>query len=752
MSIANVRRCLLASWLALAGSTAFAQDVLVPIENVVDVSNGFGHTCALDTSGVVWCWGNNMEGQLGLGDYWSTATPRPVRGLPGAAVAISSGKTHSCAVAAGGVWCWGANFSGELGTAVGEAGSPSPVAVAGLPGAATDVTVGDRSSCAIVSGAAWCWGDNTFGSLGDGTGQNSATPVAVEGLGSGVTQIAAGVLHTCAIANGGAKCWGNNFSGQVGDGVSGQVVLAASQVAGLTTGVIAIAAGATHTCAIVAAGAVKCWGENGNGQLGTDAVGQSGVPVAATGLTVPARDLATGALHTCVTGTDDTPRCWGGNSYSQLGIGEGHDSNVAVVPIGLTAAVRSVDTRGFHSCALRNDGRVACWGFNAYGQAGEGSAMLRTAPVAVPIANVGALAAGAAHTCAVASGGVQCWGYNGEGAIGTGEATLYVSTPFAIPGLAAGATAVTAGFDHTCAVVDGGVWCWGNNEYGQLGDGSNNNADAPVAVKGLASGVTQISAGGNQTCAVQNGDVLCWGYGGAGVLANGTTNDTNSPLPTVGLDGVVTSLSIAQNHGCAIVADAAKCWGIADAGQLGNGSSSGFSPTPVAVQGLGAGSGVTAISSGYNHTCAVANGAATCWGYDGYGQLGNGILNDTQLTPAPVSGLDAGVVAIAAGDDTTCAVQHGSVLCWGGDYDGDVGNGGPPRSQRLVPTHVIGLAARAAGRVVISGTHACATTTGDGLACWGDDFLGALGIGRELIVGAPDAVVLDDRIFAGGFD
>lgn len=743
------RLCLVAPWVWFAAQ-ASAQDVLVPLAGATTVASGFGHSCALKTDGAVMCWGRNADGQLGTGDYWSTATPVPVRGLPGAASAIATGKTHSCAIVSGAVWCWGANLSGELGSGIGTGDTAVPVAVSGLPPGATAVAAGDTFTCAVVAGAAWCWGDNTLGSLGDGSGVGGPAPVAVSGLGAGVTQISAGVFHACAIAGGAAKCWGNNGSGQVGNGVTGGFEPTPVQVIGLAAGVVSISASAIHSCAVAAGGVVKCWGSNGNGQLGTDAVSSSNVPVDATGLTAPARTVVTGALHTCVVGTDDTSRCWGSNLYSQLGDGEGPDSNVAVVSPGLAGNAQNVSSHGYHTCVLRTDGGVWCWGFNAYGQSGDGSREWRTQPVAVAVTDVGALAAGAAHTCAVVGGGVSCWGFNGEGAVGTGRASLSVPLPFAIPQLSIGATAVAAGYDHSCAVVNGGVWCWGNNEKGQLGDGTNNNADEPVAVKGLASGVTRIEAGGNRSCAVQNGDVLCWGYNANGELANGTTVDTNSPLPAVGLDGTIDSLSLGPNHGCAVVNGAAKCWGLNDSGQLGNGAGSGFTATPIPVQGLA--SGVTAISAGYSHSCAIVGGAAKCWGYDGYGQLGNGILNDTQLTPSAVTGLDAGVTAIAAGDDATCAVHDGSVLCWGGDYEGDLGNGGTPRTVRLVPTWAIGLANRAGGLVAINGTHACATTTGGGLSCWGDDLLGGLGIGRQVIVGTPGTVVLDDRIFDNGVD
>ena len=261
---------------------------------------------------------------------------------------------------------------------------------------------------------------------------------------------------------------------------------------------------------------------------------------------------------------------------------------------------------------------------------------------------------------------------------------------------------------------------------------------------------TRKASSASASSSLRNGGVWCWGYNGNGELGDGTTVDRLQPVAVVGMASGVTDIEAGANHTCAIQGGAAKCWGLNTDGQLGLGTNDGFRATPQPVATLD--SGVTRISPGISHTCAIQNGAAKCWGYDGYAALGNGIVNDHQYSPDAVSGFDSGVTEIVAGDDISCAVRFGSVWCWGADYSGDLGNGGGVRSLRALPVAVIGLAGKAAGPLAIGGTHACAATTDGGLRCWGDDYLGALGIGRVVISGGPLTVVRQDRLFADGHD
>ena len=361
----------------------------------------------------------------------------------------------------------------------------------------------------------------------------------------------------------------------------------------------AISAGGSHTCAVTASGGALCWGLNFDGQLGDGSHEDSPAPVAVAGLASGVSAIASGGAHSCALTTAGAALCWGWNANGQLGDGSVTDSASAVKVSGLGSAPIAIAAGGAHSCALLHGGAVQCWGFNAYGQLGDGS----TTDSAVPVSVVGlgagvvALAAGNAHTCALTgAGAVQCWGYGYYGQLGDGAETQDSVSPVAVKGLAAPATAIAHGGTHSGAVVAGDVWCWGNNQVGQLGNAScastdvseNSCVDSPVAVQvvGLDGGVTAITAGEAHTCAIAGGSAFCWGWNIDGQLGNGVTADSPVPVAVSHLGAGARAISAGDLQTCAIVAGGAvACWGGDVDGQLGNGSSVGTA-VPGAVTGL----------------------------------------------------------------------------------------------------------------------------------------------------------------------
>jgi len=261
---------------------------------------------------------------------------------------------------------------------------------------------------------------------------------------------------------------------------------------------------------------------------------------------------------------------------------------MAVTTQGVSGAL-AVDADGDATCALVPGSLVKCWGNNSFG--GIGSSMIGVSsgvPITVNITNVTGLgsAHGAAHACAIRSDGtVWCWGNNDGGQLGDAMASGNLSsTPVRALGVA-NATAVAAGFEHTCALLSGGtVVCWGGNDSGQLGNGTlSAPVFTPATVSGLT-GVRAIAAALSTTCALlSNGSVKCWGSNANGQLGDGTTNPSSSvPVSASGLSGV-TVLSVSNGHACALLPDGtARCWGANSAGQLGNGEA-GYAATPVAV-------------------------------------------------------------------------------------------------------------------------------------------------------------------------
>lgn len=348
-----------------------------------------------------------------------------------------------------------------------------------------------------------------------------------------------------------------------------------------------------------------------------------------------------------------------------------------------------------------------------------------------PSPAITAITAGIAHTCALtAEGGVVCWGANWWGQLGDGS-TGFRPVPVAVTGLSAGVEAIAAGDNHTCALMRGGrVTCWGLNTYGQLGNGTATGSSVPVAVAGLPAGVTAIAANGWHTCArTSGGSVLCWGANYAGQTDAGWHRSL-VPVDVTGLVGGFTAAS-GRNHTCALTAaGGATCWGYNNVGQLGNGITdtahkTGFAP--VAVVGLSR--GVSAISAGDSHTCAITEGGLVCWGYNLHGELGNRTRVNSNL-PVEVSGPLAGTRAIAAGDSHTCALtSSGGVACWGGNYVGQLGNGARVNSPAAVAVSGLasGIVAIAAGS-----SHTCALTARGRVRCWGANDYGQIGDGTTV--------------------
>ena len=342
--------------------------------------------------------------------------------------------------------------------------------------------------------------------------------------------------------------------------------------------------------------------------------------------------------------------------------------------------VSVIEPAGGFTCALFLDGMVKCVGNNFNGQLGDGTTTSRTTPAAVSglASGVKVMYAGTGHACAITSaGGVKCWGWNLYGQLGDGTTTDR-TTPVDVAGLTSGVTSIAPGGLFTCALTSsGGVKCWGNNDNGELGDGTTTSRATPVDVIGLTSGVTAISAGYYSVCALTTaGGIKCWGLNMEGLLGDGSQTDRNTPVDVIGLTSGMAAISTGENHTCALTsAGGVKCWG--------NYNTDGMAHlTPVDVSGLT--SGVAAVSSGNLYTCALtSSGGVKCWGDNGEGQLGDGTITNRN-TPVDVIGLTSGVTAISAGCTHTCAITSaGGVKCWGDNSVGQLGDG--TSTDRLTP-------------------------------------------------------------------
>jgi len=664
-----------------------------------------------------------------LGAVLTWSKPAPARAGDSAAAvagadAISAGGSSSCVLKGGGVWCWADNEFGQLGNGT-YIESHVPMVVSGLTSGVTALSAGGQHTCAIKDGGAWCWGLNDYGALGNNSTAGRVLPVSVFGLSNGVTAISAGLDHTCAIKDGGAWCWGRNEFGRLGNNSTTESHVPIA-VSGLTSGVTAISAGDLNTCAVKDGGA-WCWGLNTLGQTGDNSTVDRHVPVAVSGLTSGVSAVSVGRAHACGL-KDGGAWCWGWNGAGQLGDATTTDSQVPVAVSGLSSGVIAISLGGPHSCAVKNGG-AKCWGLNWDGNLGDGTTSDSSVPVAVSGLGSGvtAIDAGYNHTCVLEDAVARCWGLNDYGQLGNGTATES-HVPVTVVGLPmSSVSAISAGAFHTCALKDSGAWCWGKNVYGQLGDGTTTDAAVPVAVSGLGSGVAAISAGWLHTCALKDGGVWCWGHDVNGELGNGTISDSGVPVAVLGLTSGVSSISASGFYTCATRDGQAWCWGYNGSGQLGNGTTA-DSSVPAAVSGLAG--GVTAIATGRDHTCAIQDGSVRCWGYNGYGQLGDGSTTSSNVSVV-ATGMGSGVSAVTANaafsvfGDRTCALKNGVAWCWGQNVDGELGDGTTTAS--LVPVAVTGLS-NGVRAISDGGYHGCALKDG-GAWCWGSNALGQLGDG-----------------------
>lgn len=362
-----------------------------------------------------------------------------------------------------------------------------------------------------------------------------------------------------------------------------------------------------------------------------------------------------------------------------------------------------------HSCAILSDNNAYCWGEGAWGALGTNSTSDSNVPTPVYTGHrlsgktIKQIATGDYHTCAIASDDkIYCWGYGVKGELGNSfNVQVNEPTPITDSGVVAGKkmTQIAAGFNHNCALdSDGKVYCWGENNYGELGDNSTTSSNVPVATSMTEFGgkrVKQIVAGFYYTCALTtDGSVFCWGTTANGRIGTGQTSGYSTRPVQISFGGkTVESISGHATHACAVISGSQElyCWGKNNRGQIGNGSTSdSYSPSPVLVSGLlGGGKTIKQVKASYDHTCVlISNGDVYCWGAGDKGQLGNGSTSDS-MSPVKVNmpsiTADNTIREIYSGNNFACALTtRGYAYCWGENWHYQLGNGSS--SNALTPT------------------------------------------------------------------
>lgn len=711
---------------------------------------GAEHACAVRHDGGILCWGSNGAGQLGTAGLWAETqgvhrTPVPVQAeVPFTQVA--AGREHTCALdQAGAAWCWGANDRGQLGDGS-FTRSDRPVAVSGGR-TWVKLAAGLDHTCGLdAEGSVACWGHGANGQLGDGTASTTATPVAVvEGV--RFAEITAGGFTSCGLdARGGAHCWGDLPWNAASSTVRSALPVAMPGAVPFTT----VAVGLEHVCGLDGAGGAHCAGRNGLGQLGDSTLTAAGTPRRVVGGRAY-RSIAAGAYHTCAVGGDGVTDCWGRNVRGELG--DGMAGGVRSVPaavegghrfeeVALTFGAAPVipGSGGGGTCARAEEGALYCWGANGSGELGTASTEWTTAPA--PVARhepVDVWEAGLYHSCLIdAEGETRCSGTGADGQLGDGRRASG-SRPVTVAGAHA-FRQISGGRTTTCAVhADGSAWCWGG---GALGSGVP-ASDVPVRVAG-GEAWTQVSvsrASGSHACGVTTeGRVRCWGENGFGQLGDSSRVDRAEPVD-VRVQGRFVQVVSGNRSTCALREDGqAFCWGYNQYGAVGDGTTL-HRTTPAPVAG---GLTFTQLSMRDRHVCALdTDGGAWCWGKGDLGELGTGAVAHSSV-PAPVAGGRSFVQLATGGGEIsanarghTCALDpEGRVWCWGPNARGQLGDG--TTTSRPAPMAVVGGPRFVS--VTAGGFFTCARDTEGRPWCWGDGGQGQFGAPHLFHVLTPKPV------------
>ena len=645
----------------------------------LDVALGQSFSCALEAPGSIACWGSNSYGQIGDGTAKSRPVPTPVQGGLTDFVSFDAGSSHVCAIRSdGSLYCWGHNKDGQLGVGS-NADASSPTLVSAGPW--TSVSAGADFSCAVRSDhSLWCWGLGSSRQLGNGQKVSSNVPIQEGTNGLDWSTVAAGNGFTCALKMNGARwCWGTNYAGQAGNGAFADVTTPTQVDMDATWSAIATADAAG--CGL-RAGALSCWGDGSVGQTAQPGAETISNVVTPAGAESDWKVVAGGSRFFCGLRQGGRLSCWGSATRGATGLGYSSD-RASPSPVGSDLDWSAVQVQTDDGCGIHATGKLSCWGRNIAGEIGDGTTTTRPTPVDVGAGKTWKrVGVGRTHSCGIANDGgadaMYCWGSDNYGEAGNGAGSTPSLTPAPIaasPGNSSPYADLAVGSSHTCAIrADKSLWCWGRNNYGQLGDGTTSNQSAPTQV-GAATDWASITTAGETTCGLRSGGILwCWGRNDNGQLGLGLP-DAQLSAPAQ-LSGSWSFASMGSTHGCAVSTTGSLwCWGRNTSGELGFGNT--MSPVSIPAQ-VGMSATWLSVATGISATtCALdASGDVYCFGSGSYGQLGSGAYASATSPQKIASG--GGFSAIAVGSDHGCAIrQSGELTCWGASYAAQLGATAP---------------------------------------------------------------------------
>ena len=654
---------------------SWAQEAGVTYDLFYSIRAGFALERGIKTSGVTpphtpTMLVDNVTYYFRLTANSVSATNEPIASAPTDEVSatpqtqLSAGGRHTCAVVGGGAKCWGRGKEGQLGNHLLTGRTPmdsnTPVRVVRIDqdervrpliSGVAQISAGDRHTCAVVEGRALCWGRGHFGELGHNEGAREMDETD------------------------------ETDEMETADEMAVRLAKDSLEI-GYATGDSAGSVTKNITLATTGANGVSISWESSN----TDKISTTGTVVRTSGRDVRVTLTATltkgsesdtkrfALIVTDANRTDDERHVR--LAKNSLEIGYAVRGSVGYVSRFSRDSASSV-TKDITLATTGANGVSISWASTPTGIVSGSGVVTRPGGRDVEVTLTATLTKGSESdtkefTLTVIEAGRHVYD------IFFDPRRAGKTTPTQVFGLTSGVTQISTGDFHTCALVNGAAWCWGSSFFGQLGNGqvaghAQSDAVVPQQVMGLTSGVTQISAGRKHTCAVVEGRAFCWGKGISGQLGNNSDSNASTPRQVMGLTSGVTQISAGDSHTCAVVKGAAWCWGENAFLQLGNNAKE---HTLVPKQVTGLTSGVTQISAGGRHTCAVVKGRALCWGEGGDGRLGHndrGNKEADKSRPTQVMGLRSGVTQISAGDFHTCAVVNGSVQCWGESGSGQLG-------------------------------------------------------------------------------
>ncbi|MBF9224014.1 RCC1 domain-containing protein [Hymenobacter ruricola] len=667
---------------------------------------GTYHSLSIHADGTLWATGDNGYGQLGTGTTTS-ATAWVQVGTAATWVQVVAGSEYTLGLQAdGSLWAWGRNYSGQLGRATNagtNTANPTPTQVAGTY---TQVAAGQFHSLALrADGSLWAWGDNTYGQLGNATNAGTTTPNPTPTQVAGTyTQATAGEAHSLGLrADGSLYAWGSNYYGQLSRAANAGTTTANPTPAAVPGTYTQVAAGNNHNLGLRADGSLWAWGWNGYGQLGIPANSGNGAPnptpaqVAGT-----YTQVAAGAFHSSGLRADGSLYAWGWNGDGQLGNPANNGNNTPnPTPAQVAGTYVQVVAGRNHTLALQGNGSLWAWGWNFSGQLGNGSTSGLNAANPTPAATGTALVTrslslGLDFGLAVRGDGtLWAWGSNAFGQLGLPIAMASTTRPVRV-GTATDWVMVAAGQFHSLGLrADGSLWAWGHNNFGQLGNATNNGTTNPNPTPTQVAGTyTQVAAGAYHSLGLRaDGSLYAWGWNQFGELGIATNSGTFGPNPVpTQVAGTYTQVAAGASHSLGLRADGSLyAWGWNHYGQLSSTTNNGTdiaTPTLTPVAGT-----YTQVAAGGTHSLGLrADGSLYAWGSNTYGVLGSSV-NINTYNPNPVPTLVAGTYTqVAAGVQHSLGLRaDGSLWAWGTNYAGQLGKGSFGPDANPTPTREVTL-------------------------------------------------------------